>query len=274
MTYRDNVDNKNAWNNELSRNRREAQKVITWDYRDRDELETFWFSDAHLGHPACDEDLFRSKVDMVAEKELPCADLGDLIENSTRDSVGAGVYEQQEIAEMQMDRAIQIYRPLADAGLLKVMQTGNHEARTFNASGVNLTKMMARELGVPYGSAGVVHYIMVGNQRYVGYSTHGGSGAVTVGGKINALLKLENIIDADFYIQGHTHDTLHHARVVHQFDKRNRVIEERKRHFINNGVWMNYWGTYGQVKAYSPPNKGNAMIKFDGEKHKIQVKFE
>lgn len=251
-----------------------GRRILTWDYRHLPELTAAFNSDEHLGHNACDEKAVCERYKMLEKRNIPTAHLGDLIENATRDSVGAGVYEQEEIADEQIERAIDILKPLASKGLLLSMQPGNHEMRTHNASGVNLTRIMAKFLSVPYAGAGLVHYILVGDQKYVGYSTHGGSGAATVGGKINSLLKLESIVDADFYIQGHTHDTIHHARVYHALDCRSKSLVERKRHFINNGAWLNYWDTYGQVKGYSPPNKGNAIIKFDGTKHRLQVKFE
>lgn len=270
-SHKENIKHKTSWQANLqSDNSLRTKKIIDWDFRDKKVIDTFWFSDVHLGHFACDIELFRDNINRVLKNQMPCVDLGDLIENATKDSVGAGVYEQNEIAEEQMEKAVELYKPISH--LLKSMQPGNHELRTFDKSGVNLTRIMARELGVPYAGAGVVHQIRVGNQKYLGYSTHGGSGATTVGGKLNALLRMGNVFDADFYIQGHLHDCIYQSRESFELDRRG-MLRSRTRHFINNGSYLNYWNTYGQVKGYSPGTKGNTQIRFRGDKHEIEVSF-
>ena len=270
MSYQENVENKSNWQAEIQSNR-EPPKVFTWDYRDQDTLPTFWFSDIHWGHKQCDKQLVQDNIKRVEDKQMACMDLGDLIENATKDSVGSGVYEQESIAQEQMEEAVELYRPIAH--LLHGMHPGNHELRTMNKGGVNLTRIMAKMLDVPYAGLGAVHYIMVGNQRYIGYSHHGGSGATTIGGKVNSLLRMEKIVDANFYIQGHTHDTIYQARQFLELNKRSKCLEEKTRHFINNGAYLDYWGSYGQVKAYSPGTKGNAQITFNGTKPEIEVSF-
>jgi len=273
MSYESNVKHKADWSKEINVSGRQPPKIITWDYRDRDELKTFFFSDVHLGHKQCDTELFKKNIKRVVDKQMPCIDVGDLIENSTRDSVGAGVYEQEDIAQEQIENAVELYTPLAEAGLLKSMQPGNHELRTHNSSGVNLTKIMAKMLDVPYGGVGIVHYIMVGNQRYTLYSTHGGGGSTTPAGKLNAMLRLEKIVNTDVYLQGHVHDTLYQARQFFDFNKSGKRLIMKKKHFVCNGAYLDYWGSYGQVKAYSPTNKGNAQINFNGQENDIRVSF-
>jgi predicted phosphodiesterase len=269
-TYEGNCEQKANWQDELKASHA-AKKIIEWDFKDRDSLQSFWFSDIHWGHHACDKDLVKRNIDMVAKKQIPCADLGDLIENATRDSVGAGVYEQDMIADGQMEEAIALYEPIKH--LLKVMQAGNHELRSFNGVGINPTRWITKMLGVPYGGVGVMHKIKVGSQTYTGYSVHGGSCATTVAGKLNALLKLGQIVEADFYIQGHTHDTIYQSKEIFRLDPRNGSLVKRRQHFINNGAYLNYWNTYGQVKAYAPGSKGSAMLTFSGKEKQIEVSF-
>ena len=250
---------------------RDPPKIFTLDYRDRDELKLFALSDIHWGHRQCDKDLVKANIDRIAEKEMACVDLGDLIENATRDSVGSGVYEQEAIAQEQMEQAVELYQPIKH--LLKFMHPGNHELRTMNQGGINLTKVMAKMLGVPYAGFGAVSYIMVGNQRYVMYTHHGGSGASTIGGKMNSLLALEKIVNADIYVQGHTHDCIYQGREFLDFDAKNRGLVPRRKHFINNGAYLDCWGSYGQIKAYSPGTKGNAQITLNGNKREVEVSF-
>ena len=273
MSFKKNIEHKKNWLSELNSGTR-STKLVTWDFKHLDELKTFWFSDIHLGHHLCDYDLAFKNRDRVIKQEMPVFDLGDLIENSNKVSVGAGVYEQWGSPQNQLEGGINFYRPVVEKGLLMGMQAGNHELRTWKGEAVNLTKIMADTLKVPYGSAGVIHYIMVGKQTYIGYSQHGGSGASTPTGKLTALLRLGDILpSSDFYIQGHTHETIYQALESFYLDKRSRTIKKQRRHYINNGAYLNYWDSYGQVKAWKPTNKGNAQLTFSGLEKQIEISF-
>ncbi len=69
------------------------------------------------------------------------------------------------------------------------------------------------------------------------------------------------------------HSALYQARDFHRFNKRSRTVELAKRHFICNGSYLDFWNSYGQVKAYQPGTKGNAMVTFRGDKHEVEVSF-
>ena len=271
MTIKENVEHKIAWEELMNSPDFAGQKSIIWDYRDRKKLATFWMSDVHLGHRQCDEGLFNRNLEMIKRNKMPFADLGDLIENATRNSVGAGVYDQESIADAQIEAAISKYEPVSD--LLKSMQIGNHELRSYIAGGINPTRMMAKRLGTKYGSPGMFHVIKVGKQTYHIYSTHGGSGATTTGGKFNSLKRMGDIFpDTDLVIQGHSHDTLYHSRELKSCDNRG-AIKTHKQHMVMNGAYLDWWGSYGQIKGYAPCNKGNAKITFHGEKKQVEVSF-
>jgi hypothetical protein len=270
MTYKDNVQHKTDWQDLLNQEFNKEHSTTIWDFRSLDKLEILLISDVHLGHRCCDEDMFMCNIDLVLKRKMHVADLGDLIENATRDSIGAGVYDQKAIAETQMQRAVELYNPIRD--LIQVMYPGNHELRTYDKSGVNLTKLMAKELGTKYGGLGGFNTVKVGNQKYTMYLSHGGSGATTVGGKIAAMMRLGQTIDAEVLGQGHVHDTIYHSREMLQTDMKGEITK-KKQHLIVNGAYLNWWGSYAQVKAYPIGNKGSAKITFYGEEHKIEVSF-
>jgi hypothetical protein len=269
MSIRENVEHKLDWEELLKKEK--PRNSIIWDYRNKDKIETFWFSDVHLGSDVCDEGLFLKNVDMVNRKKMPCADLGDLVENATRDSVGDGVYTQQEIADAQIEMAIKLYEPIKD--LLKSLQPGNHELRTYRSSGVNLTKQIAKRLGAKYGGAGLFHIIKVGNQTYTVYSSHGGSAATTTAGKFNALKRMGDIVPfSDVAIMGHLHETIFHERDMPYVNNCGKLKTHRQ-YLVCNGSYLDWWGSYGQIKAYSPTNKGNAKITFYGDNRQVEVSF-
>lgn len=272
MTIKENVEHKTSWEELLNSPQMKGQKSVIWDYRHKDMLETFWISDVHLGHRQCNEDRFKRNLDFIQEREMPFADLGDLIENATRDSVGAGVYEQEAIADAQIERAEQYYKPFADKRLLKAMLIGNHELRSFIASGMNPTRLMAKHIGVPYGGFGCFHVIKVGKERYTVYSSHGGSAATTTGGKFNALKRIADNVQADIVIMGHVHEPIFHSRLRFNTNGQGKVTKEVQ-YLVSNGAYLDWWGSYGQVKAYSPNRQGNAKINLLGDRKQIEVSF-
>lgn len=268
MTLKENVEQKLNWETLL--NQEEAKKSFIWDFRERDFLETFWISDVHIGHRCCDTDLFLKNLKFIKDNEIVFADLGDLVENATRNSIGAGIYEQEQIADAQIEMALKLYEPLKD--LIQVMLIGNHDLRTFKESGVNITKQMAKRLGTKYGGYGSFQIIKVGNQIYKVYASHGGSSATTTGGKFNALKRIEDNVEADVVICGHMHEPIYHARDIFKTDERGQVTK-RTQYIVANGAYLNWWGSYGQIKAYSPGRKGNAKINFYGNKRHLEVSF-
>jgi predicted phosphodiesterase len=207
---------------------------------------------------------------MIKDRQMPFADLGDLIENATRDSIGAGVYEQEEIAQKQVEEVVELYKPMRH--LLRVMYPGNHEGRSFKSVALNPTRIIAKLLEVKYGGIGGFNVIRVGNQTYMVYASHGGTSAWTVGGKFNAIVRQGNSLDCDVVICGHGHDTVYHAREILVPDGRGEV-RKRRQHLVMNGSYLNWENSYAQEKGYPVSNKGNAKITFSGERKQIEVSF-
>ncbi len=265
-------DNINEWESLRNVAIREKTKP-TLDYRkfDVDKLELILMGDMHLGSRHYDEDLHKEHIDYCLENETPIILMGDQIETATRDSVGAGVYEQSEIIEFQLEHFQRLMEPLANEGLILGMHLGNHEARLYGSSGIDLTKIMAKELGAKYYSWGQLHRFVVGNQGYTLYTTHGASGARLPHTKIKGVLDLANLADAEIYAMGHLHQLTHHIRNYYSIDLKNKKVIEEQKHFILTGSYLTHWGSYAHIKSYEPMRKGSAKIKLDGEKHQIRV---
>ncbi len=245
----------------------------TLNYRkfDLEKLTLVPMADEHLGSRYYDEDLHKRNLDWCLEQKAFLILMGDQLETATRDSVGAGIYEQDEILDTQVEHFQELYKPLADEGLILGMHPGNHELRVYKSSGLNLTKVLARQLDVPYLGWGKLHYFLVGNQGYTIYTTHGASGARLPHTKIKGALDLANLADAEIYAMGHVHALSHHAKNFYQADLRNKKVIESQRHFLLCGSYLNHWGSYGHIKSYEPMRKGSPKIKLHGDEHIIRV---
>ena len=265
-------DNMSEW--ETMRNAAaKAELKPTLHYRkfDQEKLVLTPMADEHIGSRYYDEDLHKRNLEWCLNNGAFLILMGDQLETATRDSVGSGVYEQEEILEQQVEHFLHLYKPLAEAELILGMHPGNHELRVYQSSGLNLTKMLSKQLGVPYFGWGKLHYFLVGNQGYSLYTTHGASGARMPHTKIKGALDLANLADAEIYAMGHLHQLSHHVRNFYQADKRNKKVIEAEKHFLLCGSYLNHWGSYGHVKSYEPMRKGTPKIKLHGEEHIIRV---
>ena len=239
---------------------------------DTDKLTLCLQGDEHIGSKYHDGELLKRVIDWEMEQDnVAVIGMGDLIECSTRDSVGAGVFEQDEIVQKQLEHAVDLYKPLADSGKLLGLHRGNHEQRVFNHSGLDLTAVMAKMLGIKNFGIGVAHKFRVGNQNYTAYTAHGHSGARMVHTKIKATIDLANMIDVDIYAIGHLHQLSHHVREFYRVNMKKGIVEESSKHFLITGSFLNHWGSYAQQAGYEMARKGSPKIKLSGLEKQIRV---
>jgi len=245
-----------------------SSKLVQLKYKGPKKYLLPW-GDVHWGHPNCDKEKAVSYLEWAEEEDALILLMGDLIENSTRQSVGAGVYEQIQNPDDQIDEMCDVLSPYRHrlAGLL----TGNHEERTFKDSGVDPSRHMARVLGVPYLRYGGFIRLYVGGTGYTIYATHGATGSATSAGKLNAVQRLAGVADADVYLMGHVHDLACVTSLIQSINTRNKTVDMRRRHFVITGNFLTYDDSYGQMKNYAPPKIGAPRIRFSDKPNDIHV---
>lgn len=257
---------------DAKRMRRESPRAVYHDWSELEEITIALQGDPHVGNHEFDEDRFKRDRDWAIRKGVPWLNMGDALETATRNSVGAGVYEQTEIVDEQLEHYIELVTPLVEEGLFLGNHYGNHERRIYKDGGLNLTKCIARETGTPYWGVGIVHFIRVGNERYTMYTTHGSGGARMPHTKIKKAIDMEKMIgDVDVYAMAHLHTMSHHARQSYRPNWRNRTLEQVERHFIITGAYLNHWGSYAHESGMEPCKKGSARITFFGNERNIKV---
>lgn len=226
------------------------------------------WGDVHWGHPSCDREKALGYLEWAEKADARIILMGDLIENSTRASVGAGVYEQTSNPDQQIAEILDVLEP--HRGRILGLLTGNHEERTFKDSGVDPSRYIARVLDVPYLRYAGFLRLYVGGTGYTVYATHGAAGAATSAGKLNAIKKLSNVAEADVYLMGHVHDLVAETSLRQVVDTKNKTVRERRRHFVITGNFLTYHDSYGQMKCYEPAKLGAPRVRFsskDGDVH-------
>lgn len=269
MSIAKNIKEKVAWTN-LNIKENVGRKVNLHKF-DSEKQTIVLMGDEHLGSKYYNEYEHLKNVEWCYKNNIPIILMGDEMETATRTSVGAGVFEQDDIVQEQLEKIVNIYKPLAKNGLILGNHIGNHEMRVFNSSGANLSKILSQMLGVQYLGAGAAHIIRVGNQSYTLYTAHGASGARLPHTKIANTIKMNQMIDAEIYAQGHLHQLSHHVQNFYKINKSTRQIEEAQKHYILTGSYLDHWGSYAHTANMEPSRKGSPKLKLSGIEHIIRV---
>lgn len=247
-----------------------------------DELKVLLIGDIHWGSKHCLMGEFLQALEYAqSDPEIKVILMGDLIECATKSSVGAGWAGQHINPQEQIDEMCDLLRPLADNRQILGIHTGNHEQRAMNISGIDITKMICKDLGVPnYGFSRFTRIKVVSDkhpkkrgENYYFFTTHGSSGATLPHTKIRGCLNLANSFGADIFATGHVHELQHHKSKFFIPDEDNKTAKERHRHFILTGHFLDYKNSYAEMKNLRPSETGYVKIKLRGDKHGIYVSF-
>lgn len=186
-----------------------------------------WFTaigDVHWGNRECEEEHFKRAVNEIGEREAWWIGLGDYVECAlTAFTPPGAVWDQTMEPTDQFFQFKELLQPIKQrcVGLI----IGNHEERLRKA-GFDSCRVLANDLGTHYFGPMAHFALKVGTQRYSGAAWHGAGGAVTLGAKVNQLVRGAEVTMPDMRWQGHTHEKL----VVSSFydvQKGNRIVQHK-----------------------------------------------
>ena len=246
--------------------------------RELEFIEIHTFSDLHLGDRNCDYKAILERVREIEANPNSYVILnGDLINNATTQSI-SDTYSEVVSPMDQLKQATALFTPIKDRIL--AITSGNHENRTYRTDGIDLTEIMARELGIGdrYSPESVTLFLRLGQHSdarqfcYTIYITHGSGGGRREGGKINRLVDLASIIDVDIYIHSHTHLPAVLKQSFYRTDSKRSVISLIDKMFINTNAWLKYGG-YGEAHGYKPASIHSPIIYLSGKKKSFTAKL-
>ena len=264
-------------------------KVIKVDLpQDISLLEIHTFADEHIGDEFCDIKRLMERIEYV--KNTPnayCIMNGDILDNATKTSIG-DTYTQEFNPMEQLKRANELFLPIRDKILC--ITHGNHENRSYKNDGINLSFLIAKQLGLEdvYTSTSAVLFIRFGKQSrghkesngsgkvrkmcYTMYVLHGSGGGRKAGTKVNRLEDMAGIIDTDIYIHSHTHLPLVMKQGFHRIDSRNSAVAFVDKLFVNTAANLRYGG-YGEAGEYKPSSLETPVIFLDGTKKDFKARL-
>ena len=256
-------------------------KVIKIDLpKELSSVELHTFADEHVGDEHCDLKRLLARIEYV--KNTPnayCILNGDLVDNATKTSIG-DTYTQVFNPMEQITKAVEIFEPIRDKILC--ITHGNHENRTYKKEGINLSRLIASQLGLAdkYSPTSAVLFIRLGEDsanhrrkhRYTVYVLHGSGGGRKEGAKAIRLADMASIIDTDIYIHSHTHLPMVMKQGFHRIDTNNSKVALVDKLFVNTAANLNYGG-YGEAGEFKPSSKDTPVIYLSGTKKYFEAKL-
>ena len=235
-------------------------------------MELHIFADEHLGDEHCDVKRLIQRIEYV--KNTPsayCILNGDIVDNATRTSIG-DVYAQEFNPMEQLKRAVELFEPIKDKILL--VTHGNHENRTYKKEGINLSYLVAAQLGLTdrYTPTSAVMFLRFDENSKGFKETNGSGGGRKEGAKAIRLADLASIIDTDIYIHSHTHLPMVMKQAFHRIDLHNSMVNIVDKLFVNTAANLNYGG-YGEAGAFKPSSKETPVIYLSGTKKSFNARL-
>lgn len=244
-------------------------------------------ADFHIGDPNSDKKLIKKLIQIVADTPHCYTILnGDLMNTAVKTSV-SDCYEDTMKPGEQLKRCVEIFGPLADAGKILGITDGNHERRITRNEGVDMTEILAAQLGLSdvYSPGDLVLFLRVGANKnntkrknkthrpfyYSVFARHGAGGGSLKGGKVNRLQRFSDVADCDVYIGSHTHDDIVMHDAIFRTDRQHGTVALCDRTYVNTPAALNYGG-YGEVGGFRPQsNKHWPLITLHGDTHLVTV---
>jgi predicted phosphodiesterase len=251
-------------------------------------LEIHTFADEHIGDEHCDLKRLQERIEYV--KNTPnayCILNGDIIDNATKTSIG-DTYTQELNPMEQLRTATDLFAPIKDKILC--ITHGNHENRTYKKEGINLSYLIASQLGLSdrYSPTSAVLFIRFGKMSkgrketngsgeirkmcYTVFVLHGSGGGRKEGAKAIRLADMASIIDTDIYIHSHTHLSMIMKQGFHRIDTRNNEVAYVDKLFVNTAANLKYGG-YGEAAEFKPSSMETPVIYLDGLRKNFMAKL-
>jgi len=247
---------------------------------DFEEIELIPSSDIHYGNPLCSKKHVLRHIDYLAEKPNRLTHLnGDMCESTLKTSKGE-IYKQVGSPDDQWQWIAEKFYKVRKQ--IIGVTDGNHEGRIYDSCGISVSRLIAKELGVPFRAEGMLHKISFGkgnsfhdNKPYVywAYFTHGYGGARTAAAKAKKVENTSTFIHADVYGMSHDH-VVNAAPVIYLIpDNRTHThsengftvgkISAKRKILVKTNAFVK-WGGYAETGGFPPSDLTTPIIQFAG----------
>lgn len=241
-----------------------------------DTLQILPLADFHIGDIHSDGKKIMEWLDYIkANPNCYALINGDIFDCAIKSSIG-DIYSASLNPMQQLEQGVKLFGDISDRILCCC--PGNHEHRIYKETGIDVASLLCAQLGVPdiYSPTSALLFIRFGKQSqnrhslpvlYTLYQLHGSGGGKLEGSKVNRLMELASVVDADIYVHSHTHVPAIVKNSYYRVCLTNNSVMKVDRLFVNTSSVLDYSGSYGETKAYKPGCIDTPLIILDGKKH-------
>ena len=258
-------------------------KLIIKKFTENHDIRIYPIADIHLGAEECMEREWGQFCNDVLNDPYAYITLGgDLINNSTRNSVGNGVYRDIYSPREQKRRIAEALMPLRDRILCGV--EGNHEARSSKESDDSIMYDIFCKLDLEHIYREHMAFVKIQidasknngttkgtkNPTYVLCVTHGSGGGMT-GASVNRNEKYGYMLSGvDALITGHCHKPFVTQPSRINVDSHNNRITLVPFKVCSATSWLTYGG-YAMQKMLMPSSFAPQVMTLSGDHKEIKV---
>lgn len=233
--------------------------------------EVAFIGDLHLGHPQSWVTRAKEMLDFCLKTGIYVFFMGDLMESGLTSSIGDSVYQQKLNPQEQMEAVIDLIAPVCGAKLCLGYLAGNHEYRIKKQTGIDVAKIIANTVRVPYLQYACWNLWYAGKQSYSIYTFHGKSGSRFIHTKIKAAMDIAHYFMGDLVVMAHVHDLGTEAQERQTVDKVKKAVVVKKQYVVLSGHYLGYDRSYAQESGYPPSKIGSPKIMFYSTRHDLHI---
>lgn len=245
------------------------------------EVELMAVADLHHGDPHSNTKRIKRDIEYIRSHDNCYAVLnGDLMNCAIKSAI-SDCYGEVATPMEELSWCADLFGCISDKIVCVV--PGNHEERHYRTNGIDVTRLMCRQLGIEdrYSPTTGLVFLRFGRDSvaknhhrpilYTIYVTHGNGGGRKDGGKIQRLADYATIVDADIYIAGHTHLEAGFKKGFYRPNPANNSITHGVHLFVNTSASIEYDGGYGDRGGFDPPCLDRPIIYLNGTRKEMRA---
>lgn len=220
--------------------------------------------DCHIGSGDQDEVKFLRHLQWLRDSPYTLTwNGGDMVDNATVNSVADPNDSTLSVNE-QYDHALELMTEIRHKMLFAI--TGNHEGRTARLSSLDMARLFARDLIVPYSKDYMFITLRWRGLKYRILAHHGSGGAQSPGGILNAARKdLPWAHGIDIFWSGHLHQPKTDVVSCTDFNQKTDLTVERDAVVIISPSYVKYFGSYAALKRMAPGVRGLTAVRLEDD---------
>lgn len=242
-----------------------------------DKLTIIPIADVHIGDKLSNLKLLKEVLERIKKEEHTYTIInGDLCNMALKNSK-SDVYSDNLSPMEQVLKATDLLEGIKNKIL--VISSGNHEDRTQKETNIDVTRLIARQLGIEdrYANGWWYLYLTFGQdkkKRPITYGItgiHGYGGGRKSGGKINRLEDMSQVVIADMYLMSHTHKPISTKNCIYMPYYQSKALSKQEMYYLMTNSFLESDGGYAEKMGFPPSNTSITEARLDGAKKKIKL---